>query len=90
MCFPNMAVMSEEIESAADARGDHDPTLGGCYKTWNHLPVISFVGMEEEFPNVMHQTHNQSWLFCLIGEKPGIKEALFYFYGDLDLPHRKA
>lgn len=34
----------------------------GCGKTWSHPPAPSLVGMEEEFPQVMYPTHNQSWL----------------------------
>lgn len=44
-----MAVMREEIKSAADAM--HGPNWEGCgNKTWSHLLALSLVGMEEEFP----------------------------------------
>lgn len=52
---------------------------GRC-ETGNHLPALSCVGTEEEFPSVTYQTHNSSWLyhpgqalFVLIGEKLEIK-----------------
>lgn len=52
----------------------------GCRKTGSHLPVLSFVGMEEEFPNVMHQ--NRSWLYHrgqILFNKKTARDQRFYF-----------
>lgn len=44
-----MAVMREEIKSAADAMHGLN-WEGSGNKTWSHLLALSLVGMEKEFP----------------------------------------
>lgn len=43
--------------------GRRDPASGGMWQDRSHLPILSSVGMQEEFPEAVHQTHNQNWLY---------------------------
>lgn len=80
--LPDMRVMSEVLRCTADARGDHDPPLGG--REAGRLRTICrpfhLDKMEEEFPSVGRQIQIQSWLhqpgqvlFVFLGEEPGIE-----------------